>query len=178
MPDATPRGTRSELIENRAGYVALIDQLDREGLIDRRRIGIHGFSRTGFYVQDALTFSDIEFAAASVTDASGLSAASYGSFFGFRYPGMLEYERLLGVPLWADENARTWAERDPSFHADRVGTPLRIEAYNQMIGPWWETYTNLHRHQRPADFLYFPQGAHQLAKPRERLTSQGGTVDR
>ena len=72
---------------------ALIDQLDRDGLIDRDRVGIHGHSRTGFYVQHALIFSDLKFAAATVADPIQLSLYKHATFFGPAYPGMIEDER-------------------------------------------------------------------------------------
>jgi dipeptidyl aminopeptidase/acylaminoacyl peptidase len=169
-------GNREELERQVQGYRAAIQQLDRMKLIDPARVGIHGWSRTGYYVQHALVFSGIPFAAASVSAPSELGAMTHAMFFGMPYPGMVENERMLGVPLWGDENAKLWAERDPTFHLDRVHTPLRIEVYQEGL-VWWDTYANLRRHQKPVEYWFFPDAAHILFKPWERLTSQEAAVD-
>ena len=169
-------GFRGELEPQVATLRALIDKLDREGLIDRDRVGIHGHSRTGYYVQHALTFSDLKFAAASVADPSQLSIYKHATFFGHSYPGMLEDERMIGVDPWGAANAKTWVERDPSFNLDRVKTPLRIEVYQYGLG-WWDVYAMLRRHRRPVEYLSFPDAVHVPVKPWERQTSQEGTVD-
>ena len=169
-------GSRRELQIQLGGYEAAMRKLDGMGMIDLSRVGIHGWSRTGYYVQYALVFSGIPFAAASVADPSELGIGQYVALFGFGYPGMVEMERMLGTPLWGDEAAKVWAERDPTFHLDRVQTPLRIEAYKYGLS-WWDMYAILRRHNRPVEYWLFPEASHVLFKPYERLTSQEGTVD-
>jgi len=169
-------GFRGELEPQISTLRALIERLDREGLVDRNRIGIHGHSRTGYYVQHALTFSDLRFAAASVSDASQLSAFEHVAFFGGPYPGMAEDERMIGAPLWGADAALAWAERDPMFNLHRVNTPLRIEVYQYGLG-WWDVFALLRRHQRPVEYLAFPDAFHVPVKPWERQTSQQGLVD-
>lgn len=176
VPRTVAPGFRDELTNVTRGYEAAIRDLSDKGLIDPEHVGIHGFSRTGFYVQHALVFSSIKFAAASVSDPSALGFFTYVSFFGLGYPGMLEQERMIGEPPWGDETARLWAERDPTLHLDRVRTPLRIEEYGAE-GFWWDTFSILRRHQRPVEYVSIPEGAHGLLKPWERLTSQEGVVD-
>src|SRR6185437_10145953 len=53
---------------NVAGFEAAVRSLASQGLIDQNRVGIIGFSRTVYYVLDALTTRAVRFAAASVTD--------------------------------------------------------------------------------------------------------------
>jgi len=43
----------------REGYVAAIEQLDAEGLIDPHKVGIIGFSRTGWHVLNTLLHADM-----------------------------------------------------------------------------------------------------------------------
>ncbi len=171
-----PSGDVEEARNQVAGYKAIIERLDREGLIDRARVGIHGWSRTGYYVQEAITFSDLQIAAASVSDPSFTSVFKYVTFFGLWYPGMLEAERMMGLPLWGEENARVWAERDPSFNLHRIRTPLRIEDYGGHA-VWWDIFAILRRQGRPVEYWSYPDAEHNPVKPWERLSSQGGTVD-
>jgi dipeptidyl aminopeptidase/acylaminoacyl peptidase len=169
-------GYREELESQIPGYEAAIKKLDAMGLVDPNRVGLHGMSRSGFYVQHALVFSNLKLAAASVSDASSLGFSNYVETLNLDYPGMIEQERMLEAEPWGDEGRAQWMARDPTFHLDRVCTPLRIEA-NEDGPAWWDVYALLRRHQRPVEYWSFPEGSHDLTKPWERLTSQQGTVD-
>lgn len=157
-------------------YRSAIDALEKEGLIDTDRVGIHGFSRTGYFVQHALTFSDLRFAAASVADPSELSVYSSVNFYGLPFPGMLEVEQMIGQSLWSEESARTWAEKDPSFHLHRMRAPLLIQTYS-FPHLWWDVFTLLRRNKFPVEMISIPDGAHVLFKPWERLSAQEAIVD-
>ena len=52
----------------REGYVAAIEQLDAEGLIDPHKVGIIGFSWTGWYVLNTLLHATKYFAAATLAE--------------------------------------------------------------------------------------------------------------
>lgn len=167
----------AELEANVAAYQAVVDALDADGLIDTDKVGLHGWSRSGFYVQHALTFSDMKIAAASVADPSSLGMFSNALFFGLGYPAMLGHERLTGGSLANAETAASWIENDPVLNVHRVDAPLRIEQYGSSFGAWWDTYALLRRHGKPAEYVYFPYGFHNLIKPKERLNSKTGYVD-
>ena len=138
-------------------------------------MGIHGFSRTGLVVQEALVFSDIRFAAASIADANALGMLTYLWGFGGGYPAMMDNEWIIGAPLWGEKNVKLWAERDPIYHLDRVHTPLRIDAYSAPT--WFDAYAILRRHQKPVEYWAYLDSTHNPVKPRQRLTTQGGNVD-
>jgi dipeptidyl aminopeptidase/acylaminoacyl peptidase len=175
-PDTSEQGARRELDSQMEIYRGAIDRLDQMGVVDRSKIGMHGWSRTGLFVQHAITFSDLGIAAASVSDPSNISVLYHALSFGAGYPGMQEQERLIGAPLWG-EGVKLWAERDPILHLDRVKAPLRMEMYGRTTMGWWDVYALLRRHNRPAEYLYYPDGLHVLTKPKERLTSQQGNVN-
>lgn len=177
VPDVTPKGFREELSGQMLVYKAAIKKLDEMGLIDPDKVGMHGWSRTGLYVQHAITFSDLNLAAASVSDPGNISVLYHALSFKSGYPGMLEQERLVGAPLWGDEGRKLWAERDPIFHLDKVTAPLKIETYGRTFFGWWDVYALLRRHRKPVEYIYYPDGDHVLTKPRERLLSQQGAVD-
>ncbi len=61
----------------REGYVAAIEQLDAEGLIDPHKVGIVGFSRTGWYVLNTLLHATKYFAAATLAECSYISFGEY-----------------------------------------------------------------------------------------------------
>lgn len=170
-----PYGTPDEPVNAMRLVKAAIDTLNAAGLIDIKRIGIHGFSRTGLVVQEALVNSKIPFAAASIADANSRGVLNYLWGFGAGFPAMMDTEWLMGTPLWGDENARLWADRDPTFHLDRVHTPLKIDAYSAPA--WFDAYAILRRHQKPVEYWAYPDSTHNPVKPWQRMTTQGGTVD-
>lgn len=171
-----PRSVPEEIETQLNGYASLVAHLDQSGIIDPKRVGIHVWSRTGYYLLPALLDERLNFLAASAADADILSKRHYTDFFGIPVYGMLDVEGLIGTPLWDEEGRQTWSERDLTNHLDEVDTPLRIET-TAWIPAWWDAYAILRRHNKPVDYFFFPTGAHSLVKPLERRTSQQGTVD-
>jgi len=171
-------GYKGEKEANVAMFIAAVDRLDELGLIDPNKVGLHGFSRTGFDVQHAITEYPSKWAAASVSDASSLSDWSMVSMFGMAYPSMIETERVMGATLADAENAKTWAANNPAYKTHRITAPVKIESYGG-IGPvtWWQTYTLLRRQSKPVEYLYYPYGTHNLFNARERNRSQQTAVD-
>jgi hypothetical protein len=159
------------------GWESAIAQLDREGVIDRQRVGIIGFSRTCWYVEQALIEHPQMFSAATIADGIDTSYMTYRLFSEGRPTLAMEYEKILGAKPVGD-GLSAWVQRAPGFHLDRVETPLRIEA----IGPVsvlteWETYSSLSAQHKAVDLIYIPAGQHILQKPLDRMASQQGNVD-
>ncbi len=167
--------SKAEIGSNRLAIESAIDRLNEKGLVDIQRIGLSGFSRTGFYVQELITFSDLQIAAAKVSDASNRGIHALPIFFG-RQHGMSHIEGLMdSVPWGAD--LEKWVRSDPNMHVDFVKTPISIESNGPVISAWWGTYTTLKRLHKPVEFVQFPDGQHILRKPHEQLASQLSTVD-
>ena len=74
------------------GYERLIDSLDARGIIDRDRVGIVGWSRSGPYVGYTLTHSEYPFAAA---------AFAISGDFGWYYYVVQGFERALEMDYGA-----------------------------------------------------------------------------
>ena len=149
-----------------------IDALDRRGLIDHTKVGLHGFSRTCFTTLYFLTHSSYPIAAADLSDGVDYSYLQY-----LVYGGGASDERINGGRPWGPTQAQ-WLARAPGFRLDHVTTPLRLTA----IGPHsvleeWEPYAGLRAQGKPAELSYIPDGEHILVKPWERMTSQQGAVD-
>jgi len=175
--DLTRLGTPAEAPEEAAAYEGAIDYLDGRGLIDRHRVGIIGFSRTGIGVEYALTHSKYRFAAATLADISDAGYFRYLAFL--NYPGWLtaDSEGINGGAPFGSGLAM-WTRTSPGFNLDKVAAPVRMEAH----GPTslffeWEWFTGLTRLSKPVELIYMPEAAHVLVKPWERMISQQGTVD-
>lgn len=156
-----------------------IDSLTERGLIDRSRVGLIGFSREGMHVQYALTFSDYPIAAATIAHSVQMTPFAYALGHGRPYPGGpagFEDKALIGAPFWG-EGVKSWMERSPAFHLDRIRTPLRFEHLETNVPEYWDTFMALKRHRRPVEMIHIPFAEHQLERPAARYTSQQGNVD-
>jgi hypothetical protein len=169
-------GTPLELHEALAAFEGVIEELDGRGLIDRDRVGLIGFSRTGLHVEHALTHSKYAFAAATLANITD------GGYF--------EYVALLNQSSFPDgsegvngaapygSGLATWLKESPGFNLDKVTTPVRMEVGEPFsLLPEWEWFTGLNRLGKPVELIYMPDAAHVLIRPSERMASQQGNVD-
>ncbi len=157
-----------------AVYEAAIDRLDHDGVIDRTKVGISGFSRTVCFVAYALTHSRYNFAAASLVDGIDcgyfLQVVDSSDFY--------DSGQLNGGAVPFGPGLKTWLSEAPAFNLDKVSTPVWFVA----IGPYsivqqWEWFTGLTALGKPVELLEIPDGVHEMQKPWERRTAQQGMVD-
>ena len=169
--------TPEEPVRAVSAYEGAIDYLDSVGLIDRGRVGIIGFSRTGLYVRSALTHSKYHFAAASVMDTTDGGYFQYLAFFNIA-PGWSEGYETLNGGLPFGKGLLAWMEHSPGFSMEKVDTPLRIvvpRSANSVLE--WEWFAGLSRLAKPVEMTIMEDGEHVLQKPWERIISQQGNVD-
>lgn len=158
-------------------YQSAIEYLNNKGLIDPKRVGIIGFSRTCLHVKYALAQSSLDLAAASVTDGVDAGYFQYLLYGNFG-PGISDFsERINGGRPFGD-TLQAWIKYSPGFHIDHVQTPLLITAENRDILLFeWEWFVSLSRLHKPVDMIYFQDGLHILQRPWDRLISQGTNID-
>ncbi len=159
------------------GFESVIKKLDAAGLIDPKRVGAIGFSRTCWQVENAVIKNPRLFAAVSINDGVIYGYTGYTLNAATSTTFAKDYEHIYGgMPF--GENVAKWVAEVPSFHLDRIQAPVLLgtNGPGSPLG-YWELYTMLRIQQKPVDFLYFPKGDHILHRPLERLASQGGNVD-
>jgi dipeptidyl aminopeptidase/acylaminoacyl peptidase len=148
-----------------------------DGLIDPNRIGIIGFSRTCFYILQALTSSALQFKAASITDGVNHGYLQYIlNIDAGRNSVAHEADETIGAAPFG-VGLQQWLERSPVFQLDKVTTPLEIVATREQILQMWEPYAALRYLHRPVDLTILNSDEHVFTNPGVRLISQGGTVD-
>ena len=174
------RGSQAELITHQDGIESLIDDLSQRNMVDRSRVGLMGQSRSGFYVDHMITFSEYEFAAALAVDASLLNLAYYTQLFGLSAPGMVHFEKMIGIDDPSNVSIENFRCNSTTFHLDRVRTPLRLERYldrKNYSGGYWDHYAMLKRLGKPVELVLYPLADHATINPTARLESAGGAVD-
>jgi dipeptidyl aminopeptidase/acylaminoacyl peptidase len=178
IPDSHDfRNTPQEAPKMTETYEKAVDFLDSLGLIDRNRMGIVGFSRTGLYVRYLLTHSHCEFSAAVIADGfddgyfNYLAVANSSPYFAS------EVEALMGKSPFGD-GLSLWEKRSSGFSLDKVAVPVQLQANGPAsLVSTWDWFSGLTRLEKPVDMLYLPKGSHILEKPKERLASQQSMVD-
>ena len=160
------------------GYDAAVKQLAAEGTVDPRHVGIIGFSRTCFYVMEALAHGTTRYEAASVTDGVLLSYLQY--LLDIDADGNItakEAEQIIGGPPFG-EGLIKWFHNSPMFALDRTSAAvLLIGLGRPSLLDMWEPYARLRYLGMPTDLIMLRSNEHVLTNPKVRLASQGGTVD-
>jgi len=171
------RPAREEASLMGLAFQSAIDHLNSDALIDPTAVGIIGFSRTSWYVEDALIRFPHLFKAATIIDGVDQSYMSYMLFCTEYRECRIDHENANDSTPFG-EHLAAWLRSAPGFNLDKVQTPLRIEAIGatSILGEW-ETYSSLTLQRKPVDLVYLPDAQHILQKPLERLASQQANVD-
>jgi dipeptidyl aminopeptidase/acylaminoacyl peptidase len=103
----------------------LIDELDKEGLIDCTHVGIFGWSRSGYLVRYMLAFSHDTFGAAIMAEGFDDGYFHYLTRLNLGKAEASTYEHMIGtVPFGS--GIQDWVQRSSAFHLENVRTPVRI----------------------------------------------------
>jgi hypothetical protein len=178
--EACPFGVPEEARCNAADYETAANELVKAGLADPDKLGIVGFSRTCYYVLEALTAGTLHFKAATITDGVNYGYFQYllslDSSQGNQFAR--EADAIIGAPPFG-EGLTQWLKRSSTFRMDRVETPLQVVALDNHyhLMSMWEPYAVLRYLQKPVDLIIIPGSEHVVTSPVAQMTSQGGTVD-
>ena len=158
------------------GVRGAIEALASQGLVDRERVGILGWSATGERVLNLLAFSDVPIRAATLLDGDANTLFSLTITYGFSDSTQVRKEQSNGGGPFGS-SLETWVRSDPSLNTDCIDAALRIETY----GPWvlnnWDIHALMRRQYKPVEMIVIPGGAHALSRPSERMLSLQGNVD-
>ena len=151
--------------------------MDGLGCLDRERLGITGFSRTGLYVHHMLVHSKFRFQAAIAADGSDGGYSQYLQFLNANQFTASDSEMLNGGNPFGG-GLIYWIRQASEFSLDLVKTPLMLQANTpQYVGMIWAPFVALKRLGKPVELIFFPTGTHIMEKPWDRLVSQGSAVD-
>ena len=160
-----------------AMYEGLIGELNARGLINKDRVGILAWSRTGFGVRYTLAFSKQKYAAAALVDSLDISYGAYLAFSGANATTR-QFDEALGGGAPFGPGLRSWIDRSPGFHLDQITAPVRLVTFlSPGLLENWEWFTGLRRLGKPVEYLWLRKAAHSPVRPSERYAAQEGNVD-
>jgi hypothetical protein len=163
------------------GYEAAIGALARKGIIDPERVGLMGYSGTGWHVEYALTHSTFPYAAALVVDNKD------GNYFQAALTSWRASlsEELNGKPPFG-AGLDAWKENSPAFNVERIRTPLQLQVTDSLGGltapviTGWEMFSRLRYLGKPVELYVVPnilRGSHTLQNPGQLLALQQRALD-
>jgi dipeptidyl aminopeptidase/acylaminoacyl peptidase len=186
LPKGYPGGI-SEAAFNMQIWDSAVKALSEQGLIDDKKVGVIGFSRTGWYTEFSLAHSKIHFRAATVSDNVQYSL---GEYWLARDAGtMKESDGTYGGPPYG-KTLKNWIDYSVSFNLDRIRTPLLMEemGYGIPIPPSSEAqpvaletssevFSGLNYLNRPVELYFYPNEGHTPEHPQARLATMQRNVD-
>jgi dipeptidyl aminopeptidase/acylaminoacyl peptidase len=170
------QGPREVMAASIDGMRGAIDALVQEGIVDRDRVGVMGFSTTAEWVLNLITFTDAPIRAASLLDGNANTFYSTVVTYAASDNFVDRKERTNGG-MPAGRTLPAWLHNDPSMHADCIQAAVRIETYGIAVKNNWDIYSLLRRQYKAAEMVVLPRGSHALHGPGERLLSLQGNVD-
>lgn len=171
------RGTTQEAEKDGRGcYVAAIERLAREGLIDPTKVGIIGWSRTGWYVLDTLINEPRYFRAATLADANSSSYGEYLRNVDFSNNGSNYLDTDYSKKPFG-EGLKVWIDQASGFNLDKIHAPILVEYDNPYGLLDWSTYPVLRMLGKPVDLLYFRDGTHTESKPKLAFVAMETNLD-
>jgi dipeptidyl aminopeptidase/acylaminoacyl peptidase len=163
-----------------------VETLAKERIVDRSKVGIIGFSRTGWYTEFALAHGTVPYAAATLADNVQYSLAEYWLLHSESY--MRGADAMYGGPPYGKWLAN-WQKYSVSFALEDIKTPILLEtmghsvAYrNEQAPPIFlsavlDVFTGLNQLGKPVEWYYYPEEEHTPDHPLARLASVTRNVD-
>lgn len=174
-PRSPANGTVREAIDDgMMVYLAAIDQLSKDGLVDDTRVGLVGTSRTGMYVMAALTNSPGRFAAAAFAEGDPGTLGAYLATLDYLTPGMIDRQAnfYAGTKPYG-HGLEQWIRHAPGFNTEKITAPLLISTSDpQSLILQWDLYAMLRDQGKGVELLHIRTGRHNLMKPMHRFISQ------
>ena len=180
-------GNIGEAVGQMRMWEAAVDSLSAAGLVDAARVGITGFSRTGWYVEFALAHSKLRYASATVGDNIQYSLSE--NWVLDRKNVRDAASKMYGGPPFG-KSLQNWLKYSISFNLDKIHTPLLLETHGYGIKEDPTGYTvpisilvrnevlyGLKQLERPVDAYYYYRTDHTLTDPGERVLSMQRQLD-
>lgn len=157
-------------------YLAAIDKLAAEGIVDPKRIGISGYSYSGWLVATSLARAPDRFAAAEIANSDPVTLTGYYEYVGTPL-AKADADFYVGARPYG-EGLKDWIDRVPSLSTDKITAAVLF----QPADPWhllgiWDMYAAMLDQGKPVELQYMRSGEHNIRKPLQVLAHQEMIVD-
>jgi hypothetical protein len=157
-------------------YLAAIDKLTAEGIVDPTKVGIAGYSYSGWLVATSLTRAPNRFAAGEIANSDPVTLTGYYEYVGTPL-AKADADFYVGARPYR-EGLKTWLERVPSLSTDKITAPVLF----QPADPWhllgiWDMYAAMLDQGKQVELQYMRTGEHNIRKPLQVLAHQEMIVD-
>lgn len=144
-----------------------ITMINKMGIIDSERVGIHGFSDGSYTASYMIINYPKEFAAASV-------AGTWWNPITYYLSGPLLQTKMAWFGLAMpdnDEAKRTWMPISVALNAASIETPLLIQVADVELLPETQTVAELQARHKPVEMHVFPREYHAKVQPAHRYAA-------
>lgn len=188
--DYFPKGYPAGITEagfNMDVWESAVRSLSQRGLVDENKVGIIGFSRTGWYTEFMLAHSSVHFRAATVTDNVQYSLGEY--WLAHDAGTMKTYDNTYGGPPYGT-TLKNWLDFSVSFNLDKFHTPVLMEVMGYgasatesskviptSLAGSLEVFSGLSRLGKPVELYYYPNEEHTPEHPQARLATMQRNLD-
>lgn len=157
-----------------AGITAIVDRLAGDGLVERERVAMGGFSFGSEITMWVATHSDL--LAAAMINSSQLEASYYwyNGVRGRDSHAMLKAHWGLGAP---DEDPASWRRVAPAQNVAAISAPILMQLPEQEARGTMELFARLSVSTTPAELVAFANEPHILTQPRHRLAAYERSLD-
>lgn len=167
-------------------WESAVKTLDGQGIIDPERVGIIGFSRSGWYTSFALTHSSVRYRAATIADNVEYSLAEY--WLHRRAAILRGWDTMYGGPPFGT-SLKNWLNYSISFNVDKIHTPVLMEemgygvTFDDVKAPplnlaaHSDLFTGMNRLHKPVELYFYPAEGHQPDHPQARLATLQRNLD-
>jgi hypothetical protein len=185
-PKGYPGGLAEAAFESDV-YDTAVDELVARGLVDRNKVGIIGFSHSGWYTEFALMHGRTNYQAATVVDNVSYDFSEY-ALSGLVGGNPSQTTSMYGGPPYG-KTLKNWLDYSISFNVDKIRSPLLMEemGYGTLFDkklslPYtvslpFEVFTGLKLLHRPVELYYYPNEQHEPDHPQARLANLQRNLD-
>ncbi len=152
----------------------LVELLDKQGLMNRSRIGMGGFSVGSAAITWALMNSDLLAAAGVASSRYAPSNCWLDAMRGSTIPGSLQNVHEFGAPY---KTPKRWRLISPALNVERIRAPLLMQLPEQEVRHQMEFFSHLSNTATPVELYAYYGAAHIKMQPRQRLGANRRNVD-
>ena len=163
-----------------------VEALSQRGIIDANKVGVIGFSRSGWYTEFSLMHSRVRYKAATAADNVEYGLSEYWSMHSSSVAR--GWDSMYGGPPYGI-TLKNWLDYSISFNLEKIHTPLLMEemgsgvsADNDYAIPrnlvnHYDVFVGLNQLKKPVELYYYPNEEHAPDHPQARLASLQRNVD-